>query len=177
MKSSKVSTRYAQALLDLAIEQNALEAVAGDMKYMQEVCESSRDFELMLLSPIVKPDKKISILKAVFEQFEPMTMQFIELIAKNSRESILPQIAQAFDEILKSHKGIVPITIISATPLDEKVRASILKKIEMHTKSTLEVTETVDASLIGGFIVKMGDQQIDTSISTQLSDLKQRLTL
>lgn len=176
MKGSKAATRYAQALLDLAIEQNALEAVAGDMKYLSEVCAENRDFELMLASPIVRSDKKVEIIKAIFGQFERVSTLFIELIAKNGRENLLPMIATAFDTLLKAHKGIVPISITSATKLDDTVKKSILAKVQSYVQGTLEVTEHVDSSLIGGFVVRMGDQQIDASVASQLMDLKQRLT-
>ncbi len=176
MKSSKSASRYAQALLDLAIEQGNLESVAADMKYLSVVCAENRDLELMLLSPIVKADKKIAVLNAVFDQFDKVSKSFIELIAKNGREGILPQIAVAFDALLKAYKGIVPVTLVSATKLDEAVKKTILAKVQSTTKGTLEVSEEIDPALIGGFVVKMGDQQIDASIASQLGKLKQRLT-
>jgi len=176
MKSSKSAIRYAQALLDLAIEKNSLDAVANDMKYFSTICAENRDFELMLSSPIVKADKKIDIIKAVFEQFNLLSISFIELIAKNRREGILPQIALEFDALLKAHKGIVPITITSAKKLDDSTKAAIVTKVQSSVKGTLEVTEMLDETLIGGFIVRMGDTQIDASVASQLTNLKQRLT-
>lgn len=176
MKSSKSASRYAQALLDLAIEQGNLESVAADMKYLSVVCAENRDLELMLLSPIVKADKKIAVLNAVFDQFDAVSKSFIELIAKNGRESILPQIADAFEGLLKAHKGIVPVTLVSASKLDEGVKKTILAKVQSMAHGTLEVSEEIDPALIGGFLVKMGDHQIDASVASQLGKLKQRLT-
>lgn len=176
MRGSKVATRYAQALIELAVEKNTLEAVAGDMKFLGQVCADNRDFELMLASPIVRADKKIAVLKAVFDHFEEMTMLFLELIAKNGREAILPDVADAFETQLKAYKGIVPITIVSAKKLDAGVKTSILNKVQAYVTGTLEVTEEVDEALIGGFIVKMNDQMIDASVASQFTDLKQRLT-
>lgn len=176
MKSSKSASRYAQALLDLSIEKGNLESVAADMKFFATVCDENRDLELMLESPIVKADKKIAVLTAVFEQFDPMSKSFLALIVKNRREGILPQIAAAFDGILKAHKGIVPVTLVSAKKLDASVKATILSKVQTMANGTLEVTEEIDESLIGGFMVRMGDHQIDASVSSQLGKLKQRLT-
>jgi len=176
MKSSKVATRYAQALLELAIEKNSLDTVSADMAYLVTVSAENRDFELMLNSPIVKTDKKVAILNAVFENFTEVSRSFMELIARNGRESFLPAIAEAYGDLLKEFKGIHPVTIISATPLEASVKKSILSKIETKMTGTLEVTEKVDPALVGGFIVKMGDYQIDASIASQLGQLKQRLT-
>lgn len=176
MKSSKSAPRYSQALLDLAIEQGKLDAISADMKYLAEVCDENHELELMLQSPIVRSDKKIAVLNAVFDQFDPLTKAYVELIVKNGREAILRQIAASFDAQLKEYKGIVPVKLISAKPLDAGVKKNILSKIEGSVKGTLEVTEEVDADLIGGFIVRMGDTQIDASVASQLGQLKTRLT-
>lgn len=176
MKSSKSASRYAQALLDLAIEQNKVDAIAADMKYMATVCAENRDLETMLQSPIVKADKKIAVLSAIFDQFDKATTMFVELIVKNGREAYLPQIASAFDAILKQHLGIVPVTLISAQKLDDKVKKEIVAKVQASTTGTVELTEKIDVDLIGGFIVRMGDNQIDASVASQINKLKQRLT-
>ncbi|MFY7990893.1 MAG: ATP synthase F1 subunit delta [Fluviicola sp.] len=176
MKSSKVATRYAQALLELAIEQNVLDAIAGDMQHMSQVCADNRDLVIMLESPIVKADKKIAVLRAVFDQFNTLTASFVELITRNGRESLLVQIAEAFTALLKAHQGILPITVISAKPLDAGVKKALLERVQKHVEGKLEVSEEIDESLIGGFIVRMGDFQIDASVASQLGQLKQRLT-
>lgn len=176
MKSSKSASRYAQALLDLAIEQNKVDAIAADMKYLATVCAENRDLELMLESPIVKADKKIAVLNAVFDQFDKATASFVELIVKNGREAYLPQIAESFDAILKQHQGIIPVTLISAQKLDEKVKKEIISKVQASTSGTVELTEKIDPDLIGGFVVRMGDNQIDASVASQINKLKQRLT-
>lgn len=176
MKISKSASRYAQALLDLAIEQNKVDVIAADMKYMATVCAENRDLELMLESPIVKADKKLSVLNAVFDQFDKVTNLFVELIVKNGREAYLSQIAGSFDVLLKAHRGIVPVTLISAQKLEDKVKKEIISKVQASTTGTVELTEKIDADLIGGFIVRMGDNQIDASVASQISKLKQRLT-
>jgi F-type H+-transporting ATPase subunit delta len=176
MRGSKGATRYAQALIELAVEKNILDTVAVDMQLFQQVCKENREFELMLASPIVRSDKKMEVLKAVFGNFQEMSMKFLELIAKNGREAILPDIAMAFEVQLKAFKGIIPITLVSAKKLDDAVKTSILAKVQAYVTGTLEVTEEIDDSLIGGFIVKMDDQMIDASVASQFTELKQRLT-
>lgn len=176
MQSTKAATRYAKALLELAIEQGKLDSIAGDMNFLSETAEGSRDFELLIASPIVKSDKKISIFEAIFDQFEDLSMMFIKLITKNGRESLLPMIAGEFEMQVKAHKGIVPMTLTSVKPLDAKTKAMIMSKLEGIIQGSPEVKEEIDESLIGGFVVRMGDMQIDASVASQLSNLKQRLT-
>ncbi|WP_341899665.1 ATP synthase F1 subunit delta [Fluviicola taffensis] len=176
MKISKSASRYAQALLDLAIEQNKLDAVAADMKYMATVCAENPELENMLQSPVVKADKKLAVLNAIFDQFDQLTNLFVDLIVKNGREAYLSQIASSFDVLLKAHKRIVPVTLISAQKLDDKVKKEIVSKIQASITGTVELTEKIDTDLIGGFIVRMGDTQIDASVASQINKLKQRLT-
>lgn len=176
MKSTKVASRYAKSLLELAIEQNKVDAILGDMNFLLQTNADTRDFELLIASPIVKADTKIDIFEKVFDQFEELTMSFIKLITSNRRESYLPVIAREFEAQVKAYKGIIPMTLISATPLDSSTKKSILSKMEGSVNGTLEVTEVIDESLIGGFIVKMGDMQVDASVASQFNNLKQRLT-
>lgn len=176
MKGTKAAGRYAKALLELALEQNKLEQVLADMKYLLEIYNQSHDFQMLLNSPIVKSEKKISIFNELFGQFEVLTSDFVKMIINNRREDSLAQIAFAFDEIVKEHKGIVPITLTTAIKLDEATKATILEKVEKNVSGQLEVTENIDPTLIGGFIVRMGDKQIDASVSNQFRELKQRLT-
>ena len=176
MKSTKAATRYATALLELAIENNKIDSVLGDMNYLLSANAETRDFQTLLKSPIIKADKKIAIFAVVFDQFETITKSFIELVTNNGRENLLVEIAEAFDAQVKKYKGIVPVTIVTATTLNNDTKESILAKIQGLVSGTLEVSEKIDPSIIGGFVVKMDGRQIDASVSTQLNDLKQRLT-
>ena len=176
MKSTKVASRYAKSLLELAIDQKKIDAVLGDMHFLLQTNNSSRDFELLLSSPIINSDKKIAVFELIFEQFEQLTMAFIKLITKNRRESMLAVIAEEFDRQVKEYKGIIPITIVSATSLAEDTKQKIIDKVKSSVKGELEITEEIDESLIGGFMVKMGDTRIDASVLSQFNNLKQRLT-
>ena len=176
MKSTKVASRYAKSLLEIAIENKSLDSVLGDMQYLSKVCSESHDFELLMASPIVNADKKIAIFDQVFEQFEDVSKAFVRLITRNGREAFLPQIAASFEAQVKEHRGIVPMTLVSATPLAAGTKDAIIAKVQEGVDGQLEVTEEIDESLIGGFMVRMGDIQVDASVSSQFNNLKQRLT-
>lgn len=176
MKSTKVASRYAKSLLEIAIEQKNVDSVLGDMKFLLQTNNETRDFELLVASPIINADKKIEIFEKVFDQFEAVSMNFVKLITKNGREEFLPEIARSFEAQVKEYKGIVPITIITASALDNATRSKIVAKVQETVNGQLEIEEKIDASLIGGFMVRMGDMQIDASIANQFNNLKQRLT-
>ena len=99
-------------------------------------------------------------------------MSFVELITKNKREYLLTEIASSFVRLLKKQSGIVPVSVTSAVKLEKETLAQILSKLKSHVDGDFEVTEEVDPTLIGGFIVKMEDKQIDASIASQLNRMK-----
>ena len=175
MKSTKSAIRYAKALLELSIEQNNFDKVAVNMQEIDSAT-LNREFLLLIKSPIVSVDKKISIFDALFPNFEDLSKKFIHLITKNRREYLLAAIAESYLKILKEHKGISEVTLTSATPLDEATKTLILSKIKALTSNKIEVVEKVDESLIGGFTIQMEDQKVDASVANQLRTIKQRLT-
>ncbi len=176
MKGTKVAVRYAKSLLELALENGNLDTVAGDMRYFSQTLDENPELTRLLNSPVIEGAKKVQVFKNVFGQFEKVTMSFFELVTKNGREGVLPEIAKSFDREVKIFKGIVSVELITAVALDEATRKMILAKVDDSVKGTLEVKETINPDLIGGFIVKMGDKQIDASVANQLNNLKQRLT-
>lgn len=173
MSVTKVAYRYAQALIDLAAEKNTVEEVYGDMNQLASVCEESRDFRALLNSPVIVWHKKQAIFKQLFEKsISEMSMGFMNLIAKNSRENLLPEIAEGYIQLYKKSINIHEVYVTSAVALDQSTKDKIIEKIKAEVNGTIELTETVDPELIGGFIVRMEDKQIDASISSQLADLR-----
>jgi F-type H+-transporting ATPase subunit delta len=176
MKSTKSAVRYAKALLELAIEQNKLEAISNDMKAIIAANEETRDFQLFLSSPLIQAEKKVSIFNQLFDYFEELSLSFVSLITKNGRENILVEIAASFQDQVKAYKGIVPVTLVSSKKLDENTVNAILAKVKPAVKGEIELTEKIDEEILGGFVVKIGNTQVDASVANQLKNLKQRLT-
>ncbi len=175
MKSTKAAGRYAKALLELALDQQKIEVIESNMQQILTVANEAHDFQVFLSSPLIKVDKKLEVIKSIFSNFDDLSISFLEMVAVKRREAMITEIAAAFLSQLKDHRGIVSVTIISAKTLDAQTKAEITAKISASVNGTLEITENVDESLIGGFIVRMGDHQIDASVSNQLNRLKQEL--
>lgn len=172
MQGTKVATRYAKSLFDLALEKGEIEKVCADMKLVQQVCSTSPDFVAMLTSPIIKTDKKQAIIHSVFDkQLSKVSLAFVDIIVKKKREMFLPEIAEAFAVKYKEHKKILTAVITTAFGIDETLRKQVIEVIKGATKSEIELVEKVDTTLIGGFIVRVGDKQDDTSIRTKIMKL------
>lgn len=168
-----VAPRYAKSLLDLALEKGQLEAVYGDMQQLKRVSDGNHDFVLFLNSPVVKTDKKVAVLNALFKgKLSDLSMSFLTLMTNKHRESYLPQIAESFIAQYKEHKKILTAVVISATGLDDTTRAKALELVKAQAKGEVELVEKVDPSVIGGFVLRIGDKQVDRTVSRQLANLK-----
>lgn len=170
MKGTKSAIRYAKALLELAIEQDKVDAVLKDMEFFVNSGKDNHDLLVFLKSPVIKADKKLNVLNELYSHFDILSKSFIQLITKNGREALLSVIATSFVDLVKRYKGIIPVMLISATELSKSSKDKILSKI--NVSGTIELTEVIDPSLIGGFIVRIGDVQVDASVNSQLKKLK-----
>lgn len=169
-----VASRYVRSLLTLAVERNALEEVHNDMRLFSAVVEENRNLELMLKNPVIKHHMKRAVLEKLFKaRVHPLTSAIFDIITKKNREPLLPLIAKEFHNAYNAHKGIGKATVTTAVPLDEKTRAELLKIVKaVNQQDTSELKEQVDEELIGGFILDIGDRQIDASISSRLKSLR-----
>jgi F-type H+-transporting ATPase subunit delta len=174
MADARVASRYVRSLLGLAVEQKALEAVHDDMLMFDRVCDSNRDFLVMMRSPVIKHELKRDILEKLFKQrVHPLTWAILDIITRKNRESLLPAIADSFHKAYNEHNGIGFASVISTVPLDAKLKAEIEKVAQqLSNRSKTELEEKVDPSLVGGFILNVGDKQIDASIASKLRVLK-----
>jgi len=178
MADSRAASRYVKSLLGLAVEKNALDQVHQDMLLFSKVVNENRAFALMLRNPIIKHGKKRDILEALFKgKVHPLTLAIFDIITRKNREPLLPEIAREFHLSFNEFKGIGRATVTSAIPLDEKLRAEVLTLVKkLSDKQQFEITEKVDPSMIGGFVLNVGDRQIDASVKNKLKSLKMKLT-
>ncbi len=178
MAESRVASRYVKSLLGLAVEQGMLEIVHTDMQFIDKVCHSNRDFVLMLKSPIIRHEKKKDILNKIFSgRIHALTMSIIEILTRKNREPLLPSIASEFHKAYNENKGIGKASVISTVPIDDKFRAELEAIVrKLSNKKQVELDETVDQDLIGGFILNVGDRQIDASIKNKLKSLKNKFS-
>jgi len=178
MADQRVAARYAKSLLDLAQEQGTLATIKQDMDLLANTMAGSRDLRLLLRNPIVKHDKKLSILTAVFkDRMSDTMMRFFQILTSKNRESALEHIGTEFLTQYNAMMGVQVAEVISATPLTPATRAEIEKMVSQQTGlQEISLTEKIDASLIGGFVLRIGDQQIDDSVRGGLRRLRTSLS-
>lgn len=174
MTDSRAASRYVKSLLGLAIEKGALDAVHSDMVMFSKIVDENRAFALMLRNPIIKHDKKRDVLEKVFKgKVHSLTMSIFDIITKKNREPLLPSIAKEFHNAYNEYKGVGKATVVTATPLDARLRAEFEQMVKgLSEKKQVELIESVDPDMIGGFVLNIGDRQIDASIKNKLKALQ-----
>lgn len=174
MSENKAASRYAKSLIDLSLERNALEEIKNDMALLDQVISHSPELEAILKNPIVPLDKKAGILENVFgNKVNEVTRAFFKLLVSKGRSAILFDTSKSFVDQYNAIKGIVTANVTSATELTEESRTEIEAIVKKEIGANVVViNEKVNADLIGGFILKVGDKQFDASIASSLNKLK-----
>ncbi|MFZ4740302.1 MAG: ATP synthase F1 subunit delta [Bacteroidales bacterium] len=173
MKDSRINGRYAKALFDLSIEKQILETVFHDMELVKEICQSSKEFESMLSSPIIKTDKKQSVVKEIMgNHLHQVSLSFLLLILKKRREINMKAIAIEFTEMYKEFKGIKTAHLKTATELDKETKLQFKELLTQQSNKNIELLEEVKPNIIGGFVITIDDKQTDNSIATKIQRLR-----
>lgn len=173
MVANKVARRYAKSLMLLAQERNELDRALADMQLIQRIVGDNRDLRAMLKSPVIKTYKKLNVIDQVFGKgISDLVKGFVRIITENSRADLLEEIAVGLTDLYNEHNKVIVANIKSAAPLDDKLRAKIKGIIATMDHNSIELVEEVDADLIGGVVLRVGDSQIDASVATQLQELK-----
>ena len=176
MNNPRLAGRYAKSLLDLAIEQNQLEAVYADVKFLQTICKSNADFVALLKSPVIKVDKKEKIIASITTgRVSSITSLFIQLLVRKTRESNLPEIVHAFIEQYNKLKDIHHVKITTAIPMSADAEQALLSKVRSNTPiQNIELETFVEDELIGGFKLEVGGTLVDATILRDLNDVKKQ---
>jgi F-type H+-transporting ATPase subunit delta len=178
MNVAPVAFRYARSLMELARTEGILENAREDMELVASTARQSRELVVLLKSPVVKADVKGRILERIFAgKIGVLPAKFIQVLVRKGREALIPHVAEAFSRLHKIEKNIVVAEVRSATPLNEATRKQVRDLAEKsHPGKTIQISETVDPELIGGVIIRIGDDQYDGSVARRLQELRRNFS-
>lgn len=176
MNNPRLAQRYAKSLVDISIEKDQFDEVRQDVLLLQHIIKSSREFVVMLDSPVIKSDKKYKILEAVTKNKTSLiTQTFLKLLCNKNREANLPGIVSSFLQQYNTIKGLHNAKLTTATKLSEEMVNSFVTKIKASSSIEHLTLETeIDEKLIGGFVLEMEGKLIDASILRDLNDVKKQ---
>jgi F-type H+-transporting ATPase subunit delta len=177
MSGSRAAIRYAKAALSLASDRKSADTVNNEMKLIASTIAENSELGEMLQSPVVPTSVKKSVLLEVFKKSDKTTLTLIDVLVNNNRIDILSDVALKYNQLFDQSKCIELATVTTAVALTESLEKKVLAKAKELTRKDIEVKNIIDESILGGFILRIGDIQYNASISSQLSKLKREFTL
>lgn len=148
-----------------------------DAQQIQDVIVNSQELELLLKSPVVKADAKENILVRIFDQnISDLTLEFMRILVKKGRESILPAIIQETLSLVRNMRNVRLAEVKTAVPMDDALRERVSKALKHLHDGDVELQETVEPTLLGGFQLFMDNRMIDASIKRELDVLRRQIT-
>jgi len=172
-----VGERYARALFELADESGQLEAVTREMASLAETYAASHDLRAVLDNPLVAPEQRAAVLRAVAERLgtSPLGLNAVRLLAQRRRLAALPDVARSLVRLADEKMGVVRARVSSATPLSETFCARLVALLEQRTHKRVLLDLTVDPTLLAGVVTRIGDHVIDGTLDGRLKTLERRL--
>jgi F-type H+-transporting ATPase subunit delta len=175
MADSRILHRYATSLLETVLEKNNLDVVTSDIMLLVKTLDQNRKLQLMLESPVVRPELKLNILKEIFsEKISKESMDFVEFVISKKRESLLSSIGKRFLELRDDHLGIANVFVTTASEFSNEQKNVLQNRLEKILDKKVRLNFKTDLNLVGGFIAKVNDTLYDASIRHQLELLKKQ---
>jgi F-type H+-transporting ATPase subunit delta len=172
--STAIAGRYASALFDLALDGKALAALGADVDALDAALAESADLRGMIASPMISREDQGAAIAAIAARMKlsALMTNTLRLMATGRRLFVLPQLISELRARIAAEKGEVTAEVVSATPLSAEQTAQLVATLKARAGKDVTLKATVDASLIGGLVVKLGSTMIDTSIRAKLAALK-----
>ena len=176
MKPTKTAFRYAKATLAYANENKVSDKVAKEMQGLIELYESSVQLNRLLSDPFLSNTKKQSILRSIVPNSSDVTKKLLNLLTSNNRLFLLKEVAKRYIQLFSEQQGELNATVISAIPLTQNLEKEIHNKLEDFSGKKIYILNKIDKSLLGGFILKIGDMEFNSSLAYKLKTFKAKLT-
>ncbi|HRZ32291.1 MAG TPA: ATP synthase F1 subunit delta [Flavobacterium sp.] len=176
MRMSRAAIRYAKAIIENAVSNGRADAVNQDMNLILSTVSSNEELQHFLISPVVKPQEKYTAIVEIFAAVQPDTKGLFLLLKENKRFEILAEIAQQYNAQHDVLNGIEVAKVTTAFPITPDLEAKVLAKIKEFSMSKITIENIVDPAIIGGFILRIGDQQYNASVSNRLQELKREFS-
>ena len=173
---SRAAIRYAKAIIEIATESNNTAAVNNDMKTIVSAIKENEELNDFLSNPIVSGQIKMNALNEIFPSLQSETKGLFQLLLVNKRFEILSAITVQFNKLFDLASGVEQAVVTTAVPLTAELEVLVKNKLKEFSSNTISITNVVDASIIGGFVLRIGDKQYNASVANKLQQLKREFT-
>ena len=172
---SRAAIRYAKAIYEIADEENFINEIFNDMIRIKQLNRDSSDFKNLLSNSIIDSfDKKKAVL-SLLEKNNSITEKLLDLLIHNKRVAIITDIANSFIQLYNKNNNIKEAVVITASPIEKDLEKRILSQIKIPAAKSITLTNLIDSSIIGGFIIRYDGKEYNASIKQKLKNLKTEL--
>jgi F-type H+-transporting ATPase subunit delta len=176
MSEIMIARRYAQTLHEQAAQSGVLQQVDADINLISDALADSRELRDFFDSPVISRAKKGSVVKALFgDRLQAITLTFMALLVEKRREDVFPAVVSSYRELRDAELGVTPVSVRSAYELSSEDSAALVRALTSLTGKEVRLHARVDASILGGLVIRIGDTVYDGSITNQLATLRERL--
>ena len=176
MSGTRAAIRYAKAFLDLAISAGNEQEVYKDMALISSTINGNEELNNFIQNPTISVGVKESALTEVFAGTTKLTKSLFHLLFENKRFEILGDIVSQYILLSDENNGFQVVKVTTAIPMDSVLEAKVSEKIKEFSTKKITIVNTIDPSIIGGFILRMGDKQYNASVSSRLQNLKREFS-
>ncbi|UOX35019.1 ATP synthase F1 subunit delta [Flavobacterium sediminilitoris] len=176
MAGTRAAIRYAKAILDIAKANNNETNVNADMNSVITIVKENAELKEFLYNPVVKGPSKFAVLSEIFASAQNETKGLFQLLLENKRFEILPAIASQYNALFDESNGLETVVVTTALPLTSDLESKVLAKIKEFSTKQITINNVIDPSIIGGFILRMGDKQYNASVVNRLQQLKREFS-
>ena len=177
MKDTVIARKYAEALFRSATAKNQVRACQQGLEEITRVVRAKESIRRILIQPFISPAEKQKLVhSALGEYATPLFERFLNMLVEKRRFELLPVIADQFQEAVDQAQNVAAVQVRAAMPMSETQRKSLQSRLETWLHSKVRMTVAVDADLIGGVVIRLGDRELDHSIKRQLKSLQETLS-
>jgi F-type H+-transporting ATPase subunit delta len=177
MSGTRAAIRYAKAILSVATDNQTSEKIQLEMDEIAHTIASNAALNEALKSPVVKLSEKAAVLDKVFNNFSPELKSLFQTLAQNKRINLLEEISLQYKQLHDQLNNKEVATVTTAVPMTSAMEAKVMAKLKTLSSKKISLKKTVDETILGGFILRVGDQQYNASVSNQLNELKNKFQI
>ena len=176
MSSTRAAIRYAKAILDLANSKSVATEVSQDMTLIANTIKENKELQDFIINPTLRNEVKNSALLEVFDSVNGLSKGLFQLLFENKRFEILESIAVEYNKLFDEANGVEVAKVTTAVAMTPELEAKVLAKIKEFSNKKVSIESTIDPTIIGGFILRIGDKQYNASVANRLQVLKRELS-
>jgi F-type H+-transporting ATPase subunit delta len=171
----EIAVVYARSLFEAALDADKLDVLREQLGEFADALDGDRQLQVFFFSPYFSTNEKKEGLHRALEGADDLFVNFLELLLENHRMPVIFRVRRGYDRLWEAHNRLLPVEVTSAVELDEQTVRSIGDRIAEQTGRKVELSSTVEPGILGGIVVRVGNQILDASIRTRLDSLRKQV--